>query len=78
MTVPPPDRATIVAAVMDDLLAIHIEPDDDAVGTARIIATTGGVYAGTSVVREIAARVGVRTRPLVAEGEQVGDARLVL
>ena len=80
MTVSPPDRATIAAAVMGELLAAEVDTTDDAVGIARIVAGTGGVFAGAPVVREIMGRAGVRTRPLVAEGEPVtpGTAALEL
>jgi len=74
----PPDKATIVAAVMDDLLALDVDTDDATVGVARIVAASGGVFAGTPVVREIVARVGVRTRALVAEGGAVADGTPVL
>jgi len=68
----PPDRATIVAAVMDELLEIRVDTDVDDVGVARLVAGGDGTFAGVSVVREIMGRVGVRTRALVAEGSGVG------
>jgi nicotinate-nucleotide pyrophosphorylase len=71
VTVASPDRATIVAAVMEDLLAIKIETDDDAVGVARLVASGHGTLAGATVVREIMGRVGVRARSLVQEGGTV-------
>ncbi len=71
MSAAPPDRATIAAAVMDDLVTITLDTDDDAVGVARIVATRAGVFAGAPIVREIMGRVAVRTRALVAEGEAV-------
>jgi hypothetical protein len=74
----PLDRATIAAAVMDDLITISLDIDDDAVGVARIVASRGGVFAGGPVVREIMGRVGVRTRALVAEGEPVVAGTAVL
>jgi hypothetical protein len=63
----PPDRATIAAAVMDELLSIRVETDGDAVGVARLVAGGDGTLAGATVVREIMGRVGVRTRSLVEE-----------
>jgi Quinolinate phosphoribosyl transferase, N-terminal domain len=75
----PPDRATIAAAVMDDLVTISsLDTDDEAVGVARIVASRGGVFAGAPVVREIMGRVGVRTRSLVAEGKPVVAGTAVL
>ena len=71
MSTPPPDKATIVAVVMDDLLAIDVDTDDATVGVARMVAASGGIFAGAPVVREIVGRVGVRTRPLATEGEAV-------
>ena len=78
MTVVPPDRATIAAAVMDELLSAEVDTTDDAVGVARIVARTDGVFAGAPVVGEIMGRAGVRTRPLVAEGEPVTSGTAVL
>jgi len=78
MTVAPPDRATIAAAVMGELLATEVDATDDAVGVARIVARTDGVFAGAPVVGEIMGRAGVRTRPLVAEGEPVTSGTAVL
>ena len=66
-----PDRATIVAAVMPDVLALRLDTDDDAVGFARIVCDGAGVCAGLAVAREILARVGARVRPLVPEGATV-------
>jgi hypothetical protein len=73
-----PDKAVIVAAVMHDLLAIDVDTDDATVGVARIVASSDGVFAGAPVVREIVGRVGVRTRPLVAEGEPAAGGTPVL
>ena len=78
MTVAPPDRATIAAAVMDELLSAEVDTTDDAVGVARIVARTDGVFAGAPVVGEIMGRAGVRTRRLVAEGEPVTAGTAVL
>ena len=72
MSVAPPDRATIVAAVMDDLLTMTVETDVDAVASARLVADGDGTLAGAAIVREIMGRVGVRTRSLVEEGGAVG------
>jgi nicotinate-nucleotide pyrophosphorylase len=74
----PPDRATIAAAVMDDLVAIEIDAGDETVGIARIVARTDAVVAGTAVVREIMGRVGVRARSLVPEGDLVADGTAVI
>jgi Quinolinate phosphoribosyl transferase, N-terminal domain len=68
----PPDRATIVAAVMDELLAIEVDTGVDSVAAARLVADGDGTLAGAAVVREIMSRVGVRTRSLVEEGAVVG------
>jgi hypothetical protein len=65
-----PDRAIVLAAVMPELLALRLE-DDDEVGFARIVAVTDGSCAGLLVVKELAARVGVRCRALVEEGVSV-------
>jgi len=78
MTVAPPDRATIAAAVMEQLLSAEVDTTDDAVGVARIVARTDGVFAGAPVVGEIMGRAGVRTRPLLAEGEPVTSGTAVL
>jgi hypothetical protein len=78
MTVAPPDRATIAAAVIGELLAAEVDTTDDAVGVARIVARTGGVFAGAPVVEEIMGRAGARTRPLVAEGEPMTPGTAVL
>jgi hypothetical protein len=55
MTVVPPDRVTIAAAVMDELLSAEVDTTDDAVGVARIVARTDGVFAGAPVAGEIMA-----------------------
>ena len=78
MKVAPPDRATIAAAVMGELLATEVDATDDAVGVGRIVARTGGIFAGAPVVGEIMSRAGVRTRPLVADGEPVTPGTAVL
>jgi hypothetical protein len=74
----PPDRATIAALVIDDLHAIDVDPGDDAVGIARIVAVTDATVAGAAVVREIMSRVGVRTRELLPEGEGTTAGTAVL
>jgi nicotinate-nucleotide pyrophosphorylase len=74
----PPDRAAIAAAVMDELLVIRIETDAEAVGAARLVTSRDGIFAGAPVVREIMGRVGVRTRPLVQEGGAVAAGLPVL
>jgi nicotinate-nucleotide pyrophosphorylase len=78
VSVAPPDRATIAAVVMDQLVAIDVDTDDASVGIARIVAAAAGVFAGTPVVRELMSRAGVRTRPLAAEGERVTPGTAVL
>jgi nicotinate-nucleotide pyrophosphorylase len=70
------DRASIVEALFDDLRELRTD-DDDGVGLARIVCDAGGVCAGMAVVKEIFARVGARTRPLVADGAIVGPAAAV-
>jgi nicotinate-nucleotide pyrophosphorylase len=70
------DRATIVEALFDDLRELRTD-DDDRVGLARIVCDAGGVCAGLAVAKEIFARVGARTRPLVADGAIVGPATAV-
>ena len=71
------DRATILAAVFEDLREVRIETQDDAVGVGRLVCDRGGVCAGVPVVREIFARVGVRTRSTVADGAVVEPATAV-
>jgi len=71
MTVDAPDRAAIMAAILEDLLLLRPDVDDGAVGLARVVCDRGGTCVGLVVAREIFARVGARTRPLVAEGETV-------
>jgi len=77
MTVDAPDRAAIMTAILEDLLLLRPEVDDDAVGLARLVCDRAGTCAGLVVVREIFARVGARTRPLVAEGAAVGATEAV-
>jgi hypothetical protein len=73
----PPDRATVVAAIMPDVLSIRLDVADDEVGLARLVSEAGGTCAGLFVAKELFARVGARTRPLVGEGDVVGPAEAV-
>ena len=77
MSLEPPDRATVVAAIMPDVLAIRLDVADDDVGFARLVSERGGTCAGLFVAKELFARVGARTRPLVGEGDMVGPAETV-
>lgn len=72
MIADPPDRGTVLAAIMPGVLAIRLDADDDEVGAARIVCSVVGPCAGMLVVKEVFGRVGVRTRALVAEGDVVG------
>jgi hypothetical protein len=74
VSVEPPDRATVVAAIMPDVLSIRLDVAEDDVGFARLVSEDGGTCAGLFVAKELFARVGARTRPLVAEGDVVGPA----
>jgi Quinolinate phosphoribosyl transferase, N-terminal domain len=71
-----PDRSAVLAAVMPDLLSLRPE-HDDAVGSARLVAATDGTCAGLVVVKELVGRVGVRCRPLIAEGAAIGVGEVV-
>ena len=77
MTLELPDRATVVAAIMPDLMSIRLDVADDEVGLARLVCEDGGVCAGLFVANELFARVGARTRPLVGEGNVVAPAEAV-
>ena len=77
MSLEPPDRAAVVAAIMPDVLSIRLDVADDEVGLARLVSGTGGTCAGLFVAKELFARVGARTRPLVGEGDVVGAAEAV-
>lgn len=77
MSVETPDRATVVAAIMPDVLSIRLDVADDEVGFARLVTKDGGICAGLFVAKELFARVGARTRPLVGEGDVVGPAQAV-
>lgn len=67
------DRPSILEAVLPSIMTIVPDPDEDpeAVGLARIVATSGGVIAGVPVAKEIFGRLGVRTRALVDEGAPI-------
>lgn len=73
------DRPTILEAVLPSIMTIAPDPEEDpeAVGLARIVATSGGVLAGVPVVKEIFGRLGVRTRALVDEGARVASGEPV-
>ena len=71
MNTPDLDRATILAAVFDDLRRLDVDVDEDAVGGGRIVSDRGGPCVGLPVVKEIFGRVGVRTRSLQPEGRTV-------
>lgn len=72
-----PDRATIVAAVMPGILDLRADVRDEEVGAARIVCDEPGVCAGLPVVKEVASRVGARTRSLVEEGTLVEPGQWV-
>jgi nicotinate-nucleotide pyrophosphorylase len=73
VTVPPPDRLTMMPLVMAALLSDGARPtgDPDAVGTARIVADATGRVAGLAVAKEAFGRMGARCRPLADEGAAV-------
>jgi hypothetical protein len=77
VTVAPPDRATIVAAVIDGLFALQLDVDDDEVGGATIVCDRPGRCAGVPVLHEIMGRVGARVRPVVLDGDLVAPAQTV-
>jgi nicotinate-nucleotide pyrophosphorylase len=77
MTVEAPDRAAIMAAIVEDLLLLRPDVVDDAVGLARVVCDHAGTCAGLVVAREIFARVGARTRALVAEGAAMEPGQAV-
>jgi hypothetical protein len=72
-----PDRATIVSAIIGELLQLRPDTDDDEVGLASIVCDTQCICAGLIVAQEILGRVGARLRPLVAEGASVGPTEAV-
>ena len=55
-----------------------VDTDDGTVASARVVAETDAVVAGTAVVGEIMGRVGVRTRSLVGDGERATGGTAVL
>jgi hypothetical protein len=73
MTIPAPDRVTMMPVVMAALLADGATPvgDPDEVGAARILAVEAGRVAGIAVAKEVVGRLGARLRPLVDEGSSV-------
>jgi nicotinate-nucleotide pyrophosphorylase len=80
----PPDRATILAAVMPALLATQASPDEtwsgndaDDTGSDTVVAIDACVLAGWPVAREAFARLGVRCRPLVDDGVDVASGDVV-
>ena len=81
MTAVPPDRATILAAVMPALLATQgatsVGADDDATGADTVVAGAACVVAGLPVAREAFARLGVRCRALVDDGSRIEPGRVV-
>ncbi len=77
MSVEPPDRVEIVAAVMPDVLRLRVDTDDQEVGAAQIICDEPGTCAGMPIVKEIVGRVGARARALVAEGALVEPGQVV-
>ena len=80
MRAPPPDRGTILAAVMPDLLAVGAVEDDpgETQGTiGTIVAEGDGVLAGHPVAAEICGRLGVRCRRLVDDGAAIAGTTSV-
>jgi hypothetical protein len=80
VTTAPPDRGTILSAVMPDLLAVEAPEDDpgEQHGTlGTIVADGDGVLAGVPVAAEICGRLGVRCRPLVGEGAAIAGTTSV-
>jgi hypothetical protein len=75
--VEPPDRATVIGAIMPDVLSMRLEVTSDEVGFARVVCEDGGACAGVLVAKELFGRVGARTRSLVTEGEVVGPDQAV-
>ncbi len=74
MTVPAPDRVTMMPVVMAALIDDGAAPagDPDEVGSARILTVDAGRVAGIAVAKETFGRLGARLRPLVEEGAGVG------
>ena len=77
MIVEPPDRATVIGAIMPDVLSMQLDVAGDEVGFARVVCERGGTCAGLLVAKELFGRVGARVRPLVAEGDAVGPDQAV-
>ena len=77
MIVEPPDRATVIGAIMPDVLSMQLDVAGDEVGFARVVCERGGTCAGLLVAKELLGRVGARVRPLVAEGDAVGPDQAV-
>ncbi len=79
MSVPLPDRATLMTAATRALLDDGTIPvgDPDAVGVARLVCDRGGVVAGCPLAKEVFGRSGVRYRAHVAEGSVVAPGDLV-
>jgi len=75
--VEPPDRATVIGAIMPDVLSMRLEIADDEVGFARVVCDAGGTCVGMLVAKELFGRVGARTRPLVEEGSVIGPDQTV-
>ena len=80
----PPDRTTILAAVMPALLTAQAAPsdpvrrgEDDDTGADTVVAVRGCVVTGLAVAREAFARLGARFRPLVDDGARVEPGDLV-
>jgi hypothetical protein len=73
MTIPAPDRVTMMEVVTAALIADGAVPtgDPDEVGTARILTVGGGRVVGIAVAKEAFGRLGARLRPLVDEGASV-------
>ena len=77
MIVEPPDRATVIGAIMPDVLSMRLEIADDEIGFARVVCDAGGACVGVLVAKELFGRVGARTRSLVDEGAVVGPDQAV-
>jgi nicotinate-nucleotide pyrophosphorylase (carboxylating) len=74
VNVPDLDRATILEAVLPalqrDLHGVHFD-DDATTASGRIVARGHGLLAGLPVAREVFARVGVRLRAALEDGDDV-------
>ncbi len=80
MSVEPPDRLTIMPIAMAALIADRARAvgDPDEVGVAKVLAEVPATVAGLGVAKETFGRMGVRCRPLVAEGDRVVAGDVVL